>query len=69
MGRKTWESFGGKSLPNRRNVVLTRDLRYQTEGAEVIHSMEEGLQLAKQEELMVIGGAEIYSLFYHMLIG
>ncbi|KAF6574932.1 dihydrofolate reductase [Paenibacillus sp. SEL3] len=64
MGRKTWESFGGKSLPNRRNVVLTRDLRYQTEGAEVIHSMEEGLQLAKQEELMVIGGAEIYSLFW-----
>jgi dihydrofolate reductase len=64
MGRKTWESFGGKSLPNRRNVVLTRDLRYQTEGAEVIHSLEEGLQLAKQEELMVIGGAEIYSLFW-----
>ncbi|ADM70357.1 Dihydrofolate reductase [Paenibacillus polymyxa E681] len=64
MGRKTWESFGGKSLPNRRNVVLTRDLRYQAEGAEVIHSLEEGLQLAKQEELMVIGGAEIYSLFW-----
>jgi dihydrofolate reductase len=48
MGRKTWESFGGKSLPNRRNVVLTRDQRYQAEGAEVIHSLEEGLQLAKQ---------------------
>ncbi|MBP1176677.1 dihydrofolate reductase [Paenibacillus sp. PvR133] len=64
MGRKTWESFGGKSLPNRRNVVLTRDQRYQAEGAEVIHSLEEGLQLAKQEELMVIGGAEIYSLFW-----
>ncbi|MCP3778560.1 dihydrofolate reductase [Paenibacillus sp. MZ03-122A] len=64
MGRKTWESFGGKSLPNRRNVVLTRDQCYQTEGAEVIHSLEEGLQLAKQEELMVIGGAEIYALFW-----
>lgn len=64
MGRKTWESFGGKSLPNRRNVVLTRDQRYQAEGAEVIHSLEEGLQLAKQEELMVIGGAEIYALFW-----
>ncbi|MDY8047280.1 dihydrofolate reductase [Paenibacillus polymyxa] len=64
MGRKTWESFGGKSLPNRRNVVLTRDQRYQVEGAEVIHSLEEGLQLAKQEELMVIGGAEIYALFW-----
>ncbi|MNW33364.1 Dihydrofolate reductase [compost metagenome] len=64
MGRKTWESFGGKSLPNRRNVVLTRDQCYQVEGAEVIHSLEEGLQLAKQEELMVIGGAEIYALFW-----
>ncbi|MCF2720255.1 dihydrofolate reductase [Paenibacillus sp. 203] len=64
MGRKTWESFGGKSLPNRRNVVLTRDQCYQVKGAEVIHSLEEGLQLAKQEELMVIGGAEIYALFW-----
>ncbi|KAF6630780.1 dihydrofolate reductase [Paenibacillus sp. LX16] len=64
MGRKTWESFGGKSLPNRRNIVLTRDQRYQVEGAEVIHSLEEGLQLAKQDEFMVIGGAEIYSLFW-----
>ncbi|WP_342426273.1 dihydrofolate reductase [Paenibacillus sp. FSL L8-0158] len=64
MGRKTWESFGGKSLPNRRNVVLTRDQCYQVEDAEVIHSLEEGLQLAKQEELMVIGGAEIYALFW-----
>ncbi|WP_434659256.1 dihydrofolate reductase [Paenibacillus polymyxa] len=64
MGRKTWESFGGRSLPNRRNVVLTRDESYQAEGAEVIHTLEEGLQLAQQEELMVIGGAEIYSLFW-----
>ncbi|WOZ36352.1 dihydrofolate reductase [Paenibacillus polymyxa] len=64
MGRKTWESFGGKSLPNRCNVVLTRDESYQAEGAEVIHTLEEGLQLAQQEELMVIGGAEIYSLFW-----
>ncbi|MGG4220057.1 dihydrofolate reductase [Paenibacillus jamilae] len=64
MGRKTWESFGGRSLPNRRNVVLTRDESYQAEGAEVIHTLEEGLKLAQQEELMVIGGAEIYSLFW-----
>ncbi|WP_226003108.1 dihydrofolate reductase [Paenibacillus sp. BJ-4] len=64
MGRKTWESFGGKSLPNRRNVVLTRDQNYQAEGAEVIHLLEEGLRLAAGEELMVIGGAEIYSLFW-----
>ncbi|MFK4342502.1 MULTISPECIES: dihydrofolate reductase [unclassified Paenibacillus] len=64
MGRKTWESFGGKSLPKRRNVILTRDQSYLAEGAEVIHSLEAGLQLAAQEELMIIGGAEIYSLFW-----
>ncbi|WP_025682660.1 dihydrofolate reductase [Paenibacillus maysiensis] len=64
MGRKTWESFGGKSLPKRRNVILTRDQSYLAEGAEVTHSLEEGLQLAAQEELMIIGGAEIYSLFW-----
>ncbi|KZE68631.1 dihydrofolate reductase [Paenibacillus polymyxa] len=64
MGRKTWESFGGKCLPNRRNVILTRDEHYQAEGAEVIHTLAEGLQLAQDEELMVIGGAEIYSLFW-----
>ncbi|MGG1617643.1 dihydrofolate reductase [Paenibacillus sp. NRS-1782] len=64
MGRKTWESFGGKSLPKRRNVILTRDQSYLAEGAEVIHYMEEGLRLAAQEELMIIGGAEIYSLFW-----
>ncbi|MFK4435705.1 dihydrofolate reductase [Paenibacillus sp. RC73] len=64
MGRKTWESFGGKSLPIRRNVILTRDQSYLAEGAEVIHSLEAGLQLAAQGELMIIGGAEIYSLFW-----
>ncbi|MFK4302274.1 dihydrofolate reductase [Paenibacillus sp. RC254] len=64
MGRKTWESFGGKSLPMRRNVILTRDQSYLAEGAEVIHSLEAGLQLAAQGELMIIGGAEIYSLFW-----
>ncbi|MGW8958071.1 dihydrofolate reductase [Paenibacillus sp. NPDC055715] len=64
MGRKTWESFGGKSLPKRRNIILTRDQSYLAEGAEVIHSLEEGLQLAAQEELMIIGGSEIYSLFW-----
>jgi dihydrofolate reductase len=64
MGRKTWESFGGKSLPQRNNVVLTRDPDYTANGAEVIHSLEEGLKLAGQEQLMIIGGAEIYKLFW-----
>lgn len=64
MGRKTWESFGGRSLPQRNNVVLTRDSDYTANGADVIHSLEEGLKLAEREQLMIIGGAEIYKLFW-----
>ena len=64
MGRKTWESFGGRSLPQRNNVVLTRDSDYTANGADVIHSLDEGLKLAEREQLMIIGGAEIYRLFW-----
>lgn len=62
MGRKTWESFNGKPLPNRKNVILTR--REQTfDGAEVIHSVEEGVEMAKEQPLFVIGGATVYTAF------
>lgn len=62
MGRKTWESFNGKPLPNRKNVVLTR--HDQTfDGADVIHSVEEGIAMAKEEPLFVIGGATVYTAF------
>ncbi|GAB6990050.1 dihydrofolate reductase [Paenibacillus pini] len=63
MGRKTWESFGSKPLPGRTNVVLTRDLDYKTTGAQVIHNIEEAIDFAEHEEVMVIGGAEIYFQF------
>ncbi len=61
MGRKTFESIG-KALPNRRNIVITRDQNYSAEGIEVVHSMEEALELFKNtaEEVFNIGGAEIY---------
>ena len=62
MGRKTFESLPGL-LPGRRHVVLTRDQRWQAEGAEVAHSTEEALQLARREPISVIGGADIFSLF------
>ncbi|MFC4809538.1 type 3 dihydrofolate reductase [Paenibacillus sp. GCM10023250] len=63
MGRKTFESFGGP-LKNRRNVVLTRSVTYRPEGAETVHSVEEALaRYAGEDELMVIGGAEIYAQF------
>ncbi|MFD0713486.1 dihydrofolate reductase [Paenibacillus sp. GCM10027626] len=65
MGRKTFESLGG-ALKNRRNVIITRNEDYNaTEGCEVAHSIEAALQryAAGGEELMVIGGAEIYRQF------
>ncbi|WP_438444553.1 dihydrofolate reductase [Gorillibacterium sp. sgz5001074] len=61
MGRKTYESIG-KPLPNRTNVVLTRDPDYQPEGVLVLHSPEEAVGQFRDEELFVIGGAEIFRL-------
>lgn len=64
MGRKTLDSFGGRLLPNRRHIVLTRDMDYFREGVEVVHSVEEALALCKEgEESFCIGGGEIYDLF------
>ena len=61
MGRKTFESIG-KPLPNRRNIVITRDADYKKEGVEVVHSLSGALDKIpdKNEEIFVIGGAEIY---------
>ncbi|MBW4080451.1 dihydrofolate reductase [Paenibacillus sp. S150] len=63
MGRKTWESLGSKPLKGRTSIVLTRDRSFAPEGAEVVHSLEEALAAgSKGDELMVIGGAEIYKM-------
>ncbi|UVI27654.1 dihydrofolate reductase [Paenibacillus spongiae] len=64
MGRKTFESLG-RPLPKRLNVILTRDNGYSCEGCEIVHSVDEALRKhgAGQDELMVIGGAEIYTQF------
>jgi len=62
MGRKTFDSLPGL-LPGRRHIVLTRDRAWRTEGAEVVHSVEEAIATAGAPILSVIGGAEIYRLF------
>lgn len=60
MGRKTFESIG-KPLPNRRNIVVTRDRAYSAAGIEVVHSLDEAVnKFPGPEEVFVIGGAEIY---------
>jgi dihydrofolate reductase len=63
MGRKTWESLPKKPLPGRTNIIVTRDRNYRADGATVVATVEEALGRAKAEnpeEIMVIGGAEIY---------
>jgi dihydrofolate reductase len=65
MGRKTYETFA-KPLPNRRHIVITRQPDYQApEGVEVTHSLDEALALCQNDEqVFVIGGAEIYRQAY-----
>lgn len=68
MGRKTFESLPGL-LPGRRHIVLTRRHDWSPEGAEVVGSVDEALEAAKQsqtDEIMVVGGAAIYDVFRPM---
>lgn len=63
MGRKTWDSLPKKPLPGRTNIVITRDESFRAEGAIVVRSLDAAIAQAEQEnseEIMVIGGAEIY---------
>ena len=61
MGRKTFESIG-RPMPNRRNIIITRDVNYKKDGIEIAHSLEEALNLVphKDEEIFIIGGEEIF---------
>lgn len=58
MGRKTYESIG-RPLPNRRNIIITRNSEYEVEGCEVVSSLEEALLLTNND-CFIIGGGEIY---------
>ncbi len=62
-GRKSFESIG-KPLPNRTNIVITRNRDYQPKGAFLAHSLDEALELAhvleQKGEIFILGGAEIY---------
>jgi dihydrofolate reductase len=68
MGRKTFESIG-KALPNRKNIVLTRDPSLMIPGVDVINDPLMAFELAldyndsEESELCVIGGAEIYNIY------
>ena len=59
MGRKTYDSIG-RPLPNRRNVVITRNSNISIPGCEVVSSIDHALELTKEDpEVMVIGGASL----------
>ena len=59
MGRKTYDSIG-RPLPNRRNIVVTRNTKISIPGCEVVSSVANALELTKgEEEVMVIGGASL----------
>jgi dihydrofolate reductase len=65
MGRKTWDSLPVKfrPLPGRMNIVVTRQTDWHSEGAHVVHSVNEALQACPTEaQPWVIGGAELYRL-------
>lgn len=62
MGRKTFESIG-KPLKNRTNIILTRDVDYKKEGCLVYFDIQKVINDFGGENLMVIGGEEIYKSF------
>ena len=63
MGRKTFESIG-RPMPERLNIIVTRDKNYKAAGCIVVNNKEDAIKAAKgNDEIMVIGGAEIYKLF------
>ena len=70
MGRKTYDSFNGVKLLDRKMIVVSRSLKEEDiinkdDDIYVCSSVEQGIELAKtlDDELMVIGGAEIYKYF------
>ncbi|MDY3280843.1 dihydrofolate reductase [Dysosmobacter sp.] len=65
LGRKTLETFpGGRPLPKRRNVVLTKSTHLELEGATVVHTIDELLDSVKDEDpnsVFVVGGGTVYT--------
>lgn len=68
MGRRTWESIGSKPLPGRTNVVVTHDPSFASDGARVVHSLEEALRIAAaahDQEPFIVGGSVIFEQAIH----
>jgi dihydrofolate reductase len=62
MGRKTFESLGSRPLPNRPNLVVSRNGDYQAAGVQVFDSVESAVaSVSDAEEVVIMGGAQIYA--------
>jgi dihydrofolate reductase len=67
LGRKTFESIiqiGGKPLPGRRMIIVTRNRSYKAEGCDVAHTVEDAIELARgrgESEAFICGGAQVYA--------
>lgn len=60
MGRNTFESIG-RPLPNRTTIIITRNKNYFKDGCLIAHSLEQAIEMAKEEsQIFIIGGAQIY---------
>ena len=62
MGRRTYDSIG-RPLPGRQNIVVTRNNEFVASDCWVVHSVEEALEVALGQEVMIIGGAQLYIQF------
>lgn len=61
MGRKTFDSLPSGPLPNRNNIVITRNRELKIDGAKVVNSLDEAIKLcSSDDESFIIGGGEIY---------
>ncbi|MCF6348193.1 MAG: dihydrofolate reductase [Flavobacteriaceae bacterium] len=60
MGRKTFESLG-KPLPNRTNIIITRNGNFQAEGCTIVNSLDDALKACDDPNPFILGGAQIYS--------
>ncbi len=63
MGRKTWESIGCKKLPNRRNIVVSRDINYLNKikkDVNCFQSIKSAIKSVTIGDIFIIGGSEIY---------
>lgn len=61
MGRKTWQAIG-RPLPGRQNIVISRNPGFIATGAEVAGSLETAIGMSGCDEIMVIGGGQLYTL-------